>query len=173
MRFINCSYRKKLPEGGEMRQTVISSPCLPRLLFLISWNHSTCESVLCFISGLFWCRARQSSLAGTGDESCALSTARAAPRLLHPPWHRRDQYPLPVHRTSTVPQCWASLTHLFHALPCTGRDQQLLKPMMSLSWTETTDHCASPYRCTQTPWCCMGTSWEGHSITLPFLPSSC
>lgn len=31
MRFINCSYRKKLPEGGGMRQTAISSPRLPAL----------------------------------------------------------------------------------------------------------------------------------------------
>lgn len=110
MCFINCSYRKKLPEGGEMRQTAVSSPCLPPLLFLISWNHSTCESILCFISGLFCCRVRQSSFAGTGDESCALSTARAAPWLLHPLWHLRNQHPLLVHG-------WASLTHLFHPLP--------------------------------------------------------
>lgn len=78
MRFLNCSYRKKLPEGGEMRQTAISSPCLPVLLFLISWNHSACESVLCSISGLFCCKARQGSQALTGDESSQGWTVAAA-----------------------------------------------------------------------------------------------
>lgn len=130
MRFINCSYRKKLPEGGEMRQIAISSPCLPPLLLLISWNHSTYESVLCFISEPFCCRARQSPQAL--EMSPVLSarpglTVAAAPSVA------------PTGPASCAGARWASLTHLLHPLPCRGRVQLLLEPVRSLSWTETTD----------------------------------
>lgn len=104
---MNCSYRKKLPEGGEMRQTAISSPCLPPLLFLIGWNHSVCESVLCLISGLF-----------CGQGEAELTELEMSPVLAAQPGLDHGCCILPgTYGTSILCQCMGPAQRLSAKLP--------------------------------------------------------